>query len=228
MKNLAVNKDCMDNLRLYKDNEFDLAIVDPPYFKGPNTRQYYGHKISPIGVDRLYERLNHWDVPDKDYFDELLRISRHQIIFGVNYFDYSLPGGRIVWDKCNDSSSFSDCEIAYCSLHNSIKIFRFMWNGMLQGKSMADGHIMQGNKKLNEKRIHPTQKPVALYKWILQTYAEKGHRILDTHLGSGSSRIAAYDMGYDFTGYKIDTDMFRKQQERYERHTQQLRIENIK
>ena len=84
---------------------------------------------------------------------------------------------------------------------------------------------MQGNKKLNEKRIHPTQKPIALYKWILQTYAEKGHRILDTHLGSGSSRIAAYDMGYDFTGYEIDTDMFRKQEERYSQHTKQLKFE---
>lgn len=86
---------------------------------------------------------------------------------------------------------------------------------------------MQGNKKLNEKRIHPTQKPVALYKWILQTYAEKGFRILDTHLGSGSSRIAAYDMGYDFTGYEIDLDMFQKQEERYLDHTQQIRIEGL-
>lgn len=225
--NIVFNKNCMEDLKRYKDNEFDIAIVDPPYFKGPNSRKYYGHKISPIGVDRLYGKLDYWDVPDEAYFDELLRVSEHQIIFGVNYFDYPLPGGRIVWDKCNDSSSFSDCEIAYCSFHNSIKIFRYMWNGMLQGKSMTEGHIMQGNKKLNEKRIHPTQKPIALYKWILQTYAEKDHRILDTHLGSGSSRIAAYDMGYDFTGYEIDTDMFRKQEERYSEHTKQLRIEGL-
>lgn len=227
MMNTVFNKNCMEDLKRYKDNEFDIAIVDPPYFKGPNSRKYYGHKISPIGVDRLYSKLDYWDVPDEAYFNELLRVSRHQIIFGVNYFDYPLPGGRIVWDKCNDSSSFSDCEIAYCSFHNSIKIFRYMWNGMLQGKSMTEGHIMQGNKKLNEKRIHPTQKPIALYKWILQTYAEKDHRILDTHLGSGSSRIAAYDMGYDFTGYEIDIDMFRKQEERYSEHTKQLRIEGL-
>jgi len=218
---------CIEGLKNFKNNSFDIAIVDPPYFEGPNKRQFYGRKNSPIGIDKRYDKLDNWDIPNKAYFDELFRVSKRQIIFGVNYFNYPLTGGRIIWDKCNDSSTFSDCEIAYCSMHDSTKIFRYMWNGMLQGKSMTEGHIMQGNKKLNEKRIHPTQKPVALYKWILQKYAKPGYKILDTHLGSGSSRIAAYDMGYDFTGYEIDADMFQKQEQRYMDHTRQIRIEAL-
>lgn len=145
------NMDCMEGMRQFPDNYFSLAIVDPPYFSGPNKRGYYGHRVSPIGVDRVYEKTDDWDVPDKTYFGELMRVSKNQIIWGCNYFLYPFGSGRIVWDKCNDSSSYSDCEIAYCSMQNSVRIFRFMWSGMLQGKSITEGYIQQGNKKLNEK-----------------------------------------------------------------------------
>lgn len=148
------------------------------------------------------------------------------VIWGCNYYSYLFPfSGRIVWDKCNDTSSFSDCEIAATNLFNSVRIFRYMWNGMCQGKSIDEGHIMQGNKKLNEIRIHPTQKPVALYAWIFRSFAKPGDRILDTHLGSGSSRIAAYKMGLDFWGCEIDGEYFRASDERFRKEC--LGIEKI-
>ena len=180
--------DCMDYLPLYPDNYFDLAVVDPPYFSGPEKRGYYGRRVSPIGVQRVYEPAPEWEVPGGDYFDELMRVSRHQIIWGCNYFDYHFGSGRIIWDKCNGGSSFSDCEIAFCSLHDSVRLIRYMWNGMFQGKSIEEGHIQQGNKKLNEKRIHPTQKPANLYRWIVQRYIKTGWTVLDTHAGSASSQ----------------------------------------
>ena len=131
-----INCDCMEGMARYPDRYFDLAVVDPPYFSGPEKRKFYGRKISPIGVQRHYEPSSEWEVPGKDYFDELMRVSRHQIIWGCNHFDYPFGPGRIVWDKCNGSSSFSDCEIAYCSLHDSVRLFRYMWNGMMQGLSL--------------------------------------------------------------------------------------------
>ncbi len=186
------------------DNSFDLAIVDPPYFSGPERREFYGSKLSTTGVTRTYHKSAKWEVPGKEYFEELLRVARHYIVWGCNYYDYHFAPGRIVWDKCNGSSTFSDCEIAATDLFSSVRLFPFMWNGMCQGKSMAEGRIMQGNKKLNEKRFHPTQKPVALYAWLLTQYAQEGWRILDTHLGSGSIAIACYDLGFQLLGIEID------------------------
>lgn len=210
--------DCMEYMRSWPDNAFDLAIVDPPYFSGPEKRQFYGPANSPIGVKRVYAKSDFWKVPDSGYFDELLRVAKHYIVWGCNYYDYVFAHGRIVWDKCNGSSSFSDCEIAATDLFDSVRLFPFMWNGMLQGKSIAEGRTMQGNKKLNEKRIHPTQKPVALYKWLLTRYAKQGKRILDTHLGSGSSAIAAYDLGFEFTGIEIDGHYYNSAIDRLKHH----------
>ncbi len=198
------NMDCMDGMKEFPDKYFDLAIVDPPYFSGPERRGFYGRNESPIGVKREYRKMDTWMIPTKDYFIELQRVSKHQIVWGCNYFDFSFSSGRIVWDKCNGSSSFSDAEIAFCSLHDSVRMFRFMWNGMNQGKSVAEGHVMQGNKKLNEKRIHPTQKPVALYDWQLQQYAKPGYKILDTHVGSASSLIACKKAGLKYVGFEKD------------------------
>ncbi|OOF56190.1 DNA modification methylase [Rodentibacter genomosp. 2] len=203
------NQDCIEGMKTYPDKHFDLAIVDPPYFSGPERRQFYGKKISPIGVQCLYARTDTWNLPTEEYFNELFRVSKHQIIWGVNYFNnYSFGPGRIIWDKVNGKSTFSDCEIAYCSLHNSVRQFRYMWNGMLQGKSIEEGHIARGNKKLNEKRIHPTQKPVNQYKWLLQKYAIPGQLILDTHVGSGSSLIACKELGYNCVGFEINSHYF--------------------
>lgn len=220
-----VNDDCMNILRSLPDNTFDLAIVDPPYFSGPNKRQYYGSMVSINQVRRVkYPIIDSWAIPTHDYFEELFRVSNNQIIWGCNYYQYQFTPGRIIWDKCNGASSFSDCEIAYCSMHDSTRLFRFMWNGMMQGKSFDEGQIMQGNKKLNEKRIHPTQKPVALYKWLLTKYATTGQRILDTHLGSGSIAIACHDLGYELTGIELDQHYFEASTKRIKLHQQQLTI----
>lgn len=184
------NADCMDIMRDMPDKAFDLAIVDPPYFDAPNKLGYYGTTKSTIGVKRPAYQVKHWAVPSNDYFNELIRVSREQIIWGCNYYQFIFDPGRIIWDKVNGNSSFSDAEIAYCSLFNTVRIFPYMWNGMCQGLSIKEGRKQQGNKLLKEKRIRPTQKPVALYKWLLSHYAKPGDKILDTHLGSGSICIA--------------------------------------
>lgn len=219
--NVAYNIDCMEYMRTLPDKAFDLAVVDPPYFSGPERRGYYGSRTSKIGVHRDYPISPCWEVPGAELFEEIQRVSKHWIVWGCNYFGYQFLPGRIVWDKVNQSSDFSDCEIAVTNCHDSVRLFRYMWNGMLQGKSVSDGHIMQGNKKLNEVRIHPTQKPVALYEWIYSRYAKPGDKILDTHLGSGSSRIAAYDAGLDFVGCEIDPDYFKAQEARFQAHAAQ-------
>ena len=216
MKQKFINDDCMKYLKNYPDNYFDIAIVDPPYFSGPEKRKFYGRKTSPIGVQRVYKETDTWELPTKEYFDELFRVSKHQIIWGVNYFSkiYNFGPGRIVWDKVNGKSSFSDCELAYCSLHDSVRKVTYMWNGMFQGKSIEEGHIQQGNKKLNEKRIHPTQKPVNLYRWIVDKYWQPEFKILDTHVGSGSSLIAFKEANLSYVGFEINSEYFKKAKER--------------
>jgi len=170
MKNkiiLADNKDVMEDI---PDKYFELAIVDPPYGIGADS----GMGGDNCGVVKRYK--NGWDssTPDKSYFDELFRISKNQIIWGVNYYNcVDLSGGRIVWDK-DKTGNFSDCELAYCSFGHGVKKYKYRWNGMLQE-----------NMKSKEIRIHPTQKPIALYRWLLQNYAKPGDKIIDTHSGSG-------------------------------------------
>lgn len=214
----------MIGMKSYPDKYFDLAIVDPPYFSGPENRGYYGRKESPIGVQRVYEKTDEWEVPSTEYFEELIRVSKNQIVWGCNYYQYQFGPGRIVWDKVNGTNSFSDAEIAYCSMHESTRLFAYMWNGMMQAKSILDGRTQQGNKKLNEKRIHPTQKPIDLYKWLLITYAEKGDLILDTHVGSASSLIACHDLGFEYVGFEKDKYMFEKSTQRLEQHKAQLNL----
>lgn len=207
--NKLYNIDCMEGMKLIPDKYFDLAIVDPPYFNGPNKRMYYGRNINKLPVrKKFYEPIESWNIPSKEYFEELKRVSKNQIVWGINYFDCYLGPGLIIWDKVNGESTFSDCEVAYCSMHNKTKMFRYMWNGMMQGKSISEGHIMQGDKSKNEVRIHPTQKPVNLYKWTLLNYAKPGDKILDTHVGSASSLVACYEMGYEFLGFEKDKNMF--------------------
>lgn len=223
------NIDCMEGMKEFPDKFFDLAIVDPPYFSGPERKKYYGKNVSTYGVKRIkYDEIQRadWGVPGTDYFEELIRISKHQIIWGVNYYDYKFEGtGRIVWDKVNDHSTYSDCEIAYCSLIDHVRIFRFMWSGMMQGIGDGTSKKMQGDKSKNEKRIHQTQKPIILYKWLLTKFARPGSKILDTHLGSGSSRIAAFDYRFDFWGYEKNIKMYSKQETRFQNHISQQQIE---
>lgn len=219
-----LNCDCVDGMKQYTDKYFDLAIVDPPYFSGPEKRGFYGKKEGGTGIKRVYEKTDKWEIPSKEYFKELLRVSKHQIVWGINYFDVFLGPGRIVWDKCNGESSFSDCEIAYCSMHNSVRMFKYMWNGMMQGKSISEGHVQQGNKKLNEIRIHPAQKPVNLYKWLLKNYAKDGFKILDTHVGSASSLIACHDLGFEYVGFEKDKTIYKNSLKRLNNHTSQVNM----
>lgn len=164
---------------------------------------------------------------DRSYFDELFRVSKNQIIFGGNYFVEEIAKNStcwIVWDKCNGNSKFSDCELAWTSFNKGVRKFSYMWNGMLQGKSITHGNIAQGNKLLNEKRIHPTQKPVALYTWILQNFANEGWKLLDTHVGSASSLIAFSDAGFDFCGFEIEKNYFDMACERFFQHKSQITL----
>lgn len=221
------NTDCMDGMKEFPDKYFDIAVVDPPYFSGPEKRGFYGRRINPIGVQRVYQKSAEWTIPDKAYFDELFRVSKNQIVWGCNYFDYHFPPGRIVWDKCNGNTDFSDCEIAFCSFHDSVRLFRYMWNGMFQGKSIQEGNIQQGNKKKNEKRIHPTQKPVMLYRWLFDRYTERGMKLLDTHVGSASSLITAHDAGLQYVGFELDKHYYELSKKRLEEHTAQMSLSDF-
>lgn len=203
-----LNCDCMELMALTSDKAFDLAIVDPPYFRDYGKEIYPGAEISTTGVRRNRFKSDHWDVPDDRYFEELKRVSKNQIIWGINYFPNQGPG-RIIWDKKNDDSNFSHAEIAYCSIHIGVRIFRHMWNGMIR------------DSEPNLNRIHPTQKPIALYKWLLSKYAKQGDKILDTHLGSGSIAIACHDLGFHLTGCEIDKDYYDAMTERVRVHRQQ-------
>ena len=223
--------DCMNFLPDFPDNYFDVAVVDPPYgikeHGGKNRSKYVKQKNgSSIYVpDGGYKNYG-WDnkPPDREYFKQLFRVSKNQIIWGCNYFDYPMAGGLIIWDKCNDGSDQSDAEVAYCSLTRRVYIFRYLWRGMFQGKSIIEGTIQQGNKKLNEKRIHPTQKPVNLYRWICQKYLQKGMKILDTHVGSASSLIAYEECGLEYIGYEINEDYYNDARKRLEEFRSQITL----
>ena len=219
-----INCDCMQMMREYPDDHFDLAIVDPVYgdvTQGGYSKNNHGQRI---GTGKANQKGYHdalWSQPktDADYFKELFRISKNQIIWGGNYFANMLPAsqGWIVWDKQHpDGINFADCELAWTSFNKATRIFRFMWNGMLQG-DMAN----------KEDRIHPTQKPVALYKWLLVNYAKKGDKILDTHAGSGSSLIACHDLGFEFVGMEIDKIYYQQAAERLKDAQRQIRIDDI-
>jgi site-specific DNA-methyltransferase (adenine-specific) len=217
------------------DKHFDLCIADPAYGRGEDGGRKRSKAVLQKNGSRIYvedggyEKME-WDKepPKKEVFDEIFRISKNQIIFGVNYLPWNFGPGRIIWDKCNDGSDQSDCEIAYNSMTERVDVFRFMWRGMMQGKSMTQGTVQQGNKAKNERRIHPTQKPVALYKWILTKYAEPGYKIFDPFLGSGSSRIAAHDLGFDFCGTEINQKYYADMARRFQQHISQIRLgENV-
>jgi site-specific DNA-methyltransferase (adenine-specific) len=207
------NRDCLDAMREMPDNAFDLAIVDPPYGIGAGEDARQGVKFKASATKRKDYGNKDWDkiTPGINYFQEVLRVSKDQIIWGVNYYAIDLlAGGRVFWDKDTaEDYTNSDGELAFCSKINSVKKVKIRWNGMLQ-------HDM-ANK---ENRIHPTQKPVALYKWLLDKYAKEGDKILDTHLGSGSIAIACYEYGFNLTGFELDPDYFNAAKQRVENHIQ--------
>ena len=224
------NMDCMEGMKQYTDGYFDLAIVDPVYGdvrKGGYMKGLGGGRVAQRDYDNTC-----WDQPKtgKDYFTELFRVSKNQVIWGGNYFTEQICKNStcwLIWDKCHPSGiCYADCELAWTSFDGATRLFRYMWNGMNQGKSMTEGHIMQGNKKKNEVRRHPMQKPANLYRWIYEILdIPAGSKILDTHVGSGTHRIAAFDYGMDFTGYEIVKKYFEDQEIAFAQYTAQTRME---
>ena len=209
-----LNVDCMEYMATVPDKYFDLAIVDPPYGISADKKNSTNIKQSKkSATNSKYYGIQTWDmdVPTMEYFIELFRVSKEQIIWGVNYYPFDfLSGGRIYWDKCVTMPTYSDGELAYCSLLNSIKSVKTAWHGMIQD-----------NMKNKEKRIHPTQKPVSLYRWLLHNYAKEGQKILDTHGGSMSSAIACHQMGFDLTLCELDKDYYEAGVKRFKEQTMQ-------
>lgn len=199
----ATNEDNMQMMKRYEDNFFDLAIVDPPYGigldKGCNTGKVgkYGSKHKP----------KNWDskIPEKEYFYELFRVSKNQIVWGGNYFTKYLKTSKswIVWDKVQPASNFASCELAWTNTNNRMTIFKYGFN-------------------LDRNKIHPTQKPVKLYEWCLLNYAKQGFKILDTHRGSASLDIACHNLGFDLWTCEIDKEYFNNGSKRLKEHQQQL------
>lgn len=214
--NVAYNMDCMEYMKTLPDNAFDLAVVDPPYGIGESGSKNYSRTHLAKAKDYKPFAGNDLQSPFKEYFEQLMRVSKNQIIFGANHFISKIPYDSpswIVWDKENCMNDFADCELAWTSFQTAVRKFQYRWAGMLQG-----------NMRDKEVRIHPTQKPVALYRWIYKNYAKQGDKILDTHLGSGSSRIAAWDAGLDFVGTEIDEQYFKMEEERFAKHIAQGRL----
>lgn len=219
------NMDCMDAMRDFPDKYFDLAVVDPPY--GIKVFAKDNASRSKLAASKSYKRYAGGDnaAPDPEYFAQLKRISRNQIIFGANHFmDNIAEGFRggasgvsspcwIVWDKQNGQNDFADGELAHTSFQTAVRIYHFTWAGM-----------RQGNMRNKEFRIHPTQKPVALYDWIFQNYTERGQKIIDTHVGSASSLIAAHKAGLRFVGFELDPEYYSAAVSRYERETAQITL----
>jgi site-specific DNA-methyltransferase (adenine-specific) len=208
MKHLSeiFNRDCVEAMKEYPDNYFDLSVVDPPYGIDINNQS----QGKGGGVARKIDYIKKdWDktAPEIIYFNELRRVSKNQIIWGANHFISKLPYDSscwIVWDKDNGETDFADCELAWTSYKTAVRRFKWTWAGM-----------RQHNMKNKEERIHPTQKPIALYEWIFNNYAKPNDKILDTHLGSQSSRIAAYKAGLDFTGFELDKEYFEQGNKRF-------------
>ena len=199
-KSIVHLQDNMEGMKAFPDNHFELAIVDPPYGVDINS--------SGTHFKEKYE-VKDWDknTPNDEYFIELKRVSKNQIIWGGNYFLDRLGNCKcfVVWDKkIAQDMSFAMCEMAWTSFVNGAKIYK--------------------TTAMQLTRIHPTQKPVKLYEWLLMNYANEGDKILDTHLGSGSSRIAAYKLGFDFTAYEIDEDYYRDQEKRFNQFKAQLTL----
>ena len=226
------NMDCMDGMAQMPDKYIDLAIVDPPYGIGASAYSYdfgdcqlspqtaykkrYIDRFRDAGVlgDRALNKMQtEWDrePPDESYFRELMRVSKNQIIWGGNYFDLPPTRGIVCWDKEQPFENFSGWEMAWTSFDKPAKIFHYSNAGF--------------QRKDKDIRIHPTQKPVALYKWLLKNYAQEGDIILDTHVGSASSLIACEQMGFKYIGFEIDEGYYRQSKERLDTFNAQIRFD---
>jgi site-specific DNA-methyltransferase (adenine-specific) len=198
----------MQLMSRYPDNHFDLAIVDPPYgvIKEIKKTGFKGNSY-----DNTHNSKD-WDIkPNKEYFNELFRVSKNQIIWGFQYFMEEIESTKsiIIWDKMNGKNFMNDCELAWTNCKGNNNLFRHAYIGRYHPEPI---------------RIHPTQKPVALYKWLLDKYAKQGDKILDTHLGSGSIAIACHDYKFDLTACELDKEYFDKSMERINNHTNQTKL----
>jgi len=198
------NKDCMEAMKEIPDKYFDLSIVDVPYGIGAG-------KEKPHNGWKDYG-IKHWDnsPPEAEYFNELIRVSKNQIIWGANHFISKIPfdfSCFLIWDKGQRNFSLADGEMAWTSFTSSARFYNY-------SRSKAN----------KEGKIHPTQKPVDLYKWLLTNYAEKGDKILDTHVGSASSLIACYDLGFEYLGFELDEDYYQQAKQRLENHKKQINL----
>ena len=210
----------MEGMKQYPDKYFDLAIVDPPYGIGIGKNGFIGGDAK--GIKAREYKPTEWDnaIPNKEYFEELFRVSKHQIIWGGNYFTEHLKPSKswVVWDKRVEEkykNNFSDCELAWCNI-GTVRIFRHLFMG-----------ICQKDMKNKEIRFHPTQKPIALYEWLLKNYAKQGDKILDTHVGSASSLIACYNLGFEYVGFELDKEYYDKAQKRLQARMAQMDIFNL-
>ena len=209
------NCDCMEYMKDIPDNYYDLAVVDPPY--GIREDGLKNHSRGKLATSKKYTPKS-WDKesPKKEYFDELIRISKNQIIWGANHFISKIPYDSscwIVWDKQNGDNDFADCELAWTSFKTAVRMFSFRWAGMLQG-----------DMKNKETRIHPTQKPVKLYEWLLKNYAKPTDKILDTHFGSCSIGIACHNFGCSLDACELDEEYFDSAYKRLKIHVGQLEL----
>ena len=210
------NMDCMEGMRQFPDKYFDLAIVDPPYGIGESGSK--NHSRGKLATAKDYKAFHGDDIqpPDEEYFAELFRVSKNQIIWGANHFISKIPIDShcwIVWDKENGENDFADCELAWTSFDTAVRRLKYRWAGMLQE-----------NMKNKEFRIHPTQKPVALYEWLLNRYAKDGDIILDTHVGSASSLVACHRTNHKFVGFELDTNYYEKSKKRLETEMAQMNL----
>jgi len=217
MESIVKNIDCMVGMAEYPNKYFDLAVVDPPYGIGEDGSNNFSR--GKLAKSKNYKGFagNDISAPDSIYFIELQRISKNQIIWGANHFISKIPYDSscwIVWDKNNGDNDFADCELAWTSFTSAVRKYKFTWNGMLQE-----------NMKNKELRIHPTQKPVALYDWIYAKYLSEGGKVIDTHLGSGSNRIAADKArNIDFVGFELDKNYYEAQEKRWAEYKQQMTL----
>lgn len=212
------NEDNMALMARYEDNHFDLAIVDPPYGIDIQKMNFTQSTKGGVAKRNDYSNISDWDstTPNEDYFKELKRVSKNYIIWGGNYFPLSEYKCFIVWDKRTEdkyNNDFADCELAITNFNKPARVFRWLYSGM-----------MQQNMKNKEVRIHPTQKPIALYEWILDNYAKEGDKILDTHLGSGSIAIACHNRKFDLTACELDEEYYNAAIKRINNHTSQLQM----
>lgn len=222
------NGDCMKALAKMQDNEFDLAIVDPPYGIGLGFSKSKKVKNGTITKGHKQKKWNN-NVPDLRYFNEVIRVSKKHIIWGCNYYGNAqevFGQGRIIHNKMVTpflKSTYSHADIAATNCQNRITMYDFQWSGNVQNGKMNCKMENDYDKGL-EKRIHPTQKPVKLYEWLLMNYAKESDKILDTHLGSGSIAIACHNLGYDLEGYELDEEYYNAAVKRYNDHIAQLKM----